>query len=359
MFSTPIGPKGSEHESVDGKENVENRDKRPRNPWHRFSEPKKAGALLVSRAKDGTFKTTDLSATSSSEFVRPVILDASPSTDPVTPKICRTRPLSAHTPKGTHVESHRSIDFTVADEHTPQKTTLFFFSPQRSPDAAEFYHRKRISKDESVPQKRYLGFDEEDDKKDSEKETLESEDIPPIKGGQSLTVKPCKRRRSSLPNQAQVMGETAREAYADFLAKNEGKYDEAVLTILQDFLENYSLEFLHCFAFKLCPRAMNPQTKENLGAGPKWINTLMMVLEALADYYARQPGVTTQIWPQFRMLPESDIIEEVAYQGSVSRGNKTVTFSQTVKALEGPCRENWPSSTDSYLAQKAVDLMLK
>lgn len=142
------------------------------------------------------------------------------------------------------------------------------------------------------------------------------------------------------------MGKSAKEEIMDFLKTRPAVNDETI-TILNTFVDKYAMEWLHACGYALSPADFEPQNRNNLGAGPKWINTFMMVLEEVAGYFVKKLSHQVTLTPKFKMLNGSDIIEEITYKVCIQQDNKIITLSNSVKALEKPSSANWPSSTDA------------
>ena len=155
------------------------------------------------------------------------------------------------------------------------------------------------------------------------------------------------------------MGKTAKEELLSHLEENKHNYEPQTFSLLSNLAQNFAIEWLHRLAFSLCPKGINPQCPPNLGAGPKWINTYMMVLEGLADRFNKKhPDIAAIANPVFTVLPGSDVVDEIQYEVTLKKGARQVVTSSSIKALELPSAKNWPSTTDLPQLNCVVENML-
>lgn len=194
-----------------------------------------------------------------------------------------------------------------------------------------------------------------------------------IKGGNTITV-PKKSRGTKKPRglakqQNQVMLRSAQDAILNYIEKNKHKYTASQLSFLRG-LASQPFEWLHCFAYCLCPSHFDPQVPENLGAAPEWINTYMMVLEQVAQYFAKLYPSAVNVTSTFIMLnppnavnsgnnkteefddnEEDDIIDRIkfevtiAFSGNV--GSKSATSLASASSLTSAA-SSCSSSSQSY-----------
>lgn len=280
-------------------------------------------------------------------------------------------PLQAKTPKGSSLRASRSMDITIADPNgNQQKSLLLFFSPERNEKDTKVHIQSNADKNKASSKKgkakddrkrrltellQNLSDDEDVVNKDAPASSLI---VPPspaslTKGGNPITLYYCQRKkRNTALKQSDVMGKTAQEELILHIVKNNNSYSAEKVELLKSLAKNFAIEWLHRLAYSLCPKGYEPQDKENLSASPKWINTYMMVLESLAEYFVKKyPNIETIVEPVFKVLPNSDIVEEISYKVELknSSGMK-ITMQNTVRALELPSARNWPSYTDSLQA---------
>lgn len=168
-----------------------------------------------------------------------------------------------------------------------------------------------------------------------------------IKGGEEVLLSAFKRARKGVSSQKTVMKRTAQEALFQAIQENKHKYDEQTLQLLVSLVNNFAIEWLHCLAFSLAPFEINPQESCNLGAGPKWINTNMTVLEKTAQYFKDHFQGAVTVTPTFNMLGDTDVIQDISYVVKIMKNGYEVEISDRIKALALPDRSNWPSATDT------------
>lgn len=151
---------------------------------------------------------------------------------------------------------------------------------------------------------------------------------------------------------------SARDEYEDFFIRNKDKFSPELQEIfkrafkanIRDHVQSqFRPEWLHRNGFSLVPLTMNPQTRDNLGAGAKWTNTDMMVLERLAKWMSlmfEDMGVV-KIKSLFEMLTHSEIAAKITYEVSIEcRG----FFTRFIQELY-PIQENPLFHKSSDLAQ--------
>jgi hypothetical protein len=345
-----------------------NRVKKPRkpdNPYGRFySGNSKVSCVLGTEAADGTisFSQDNLD----DPYYRP-IEKVVPSEDvSLTPRSKRVRPyLEAYTPYGTKMESHRKMNIEEVGESGERiAQTLFFLSPSRGSN------KYRIGDAEPLSPS---SFNSLLDEKNEALGSLDSLDSPysnvcEQKGGFELTVPEGKRDRRKMLSQKAVMGITAKENLVLAIADAERKnlFSPDILKVMQQIAAEKSAEFLHCYAVSLCPEAINPQERENLGVGASCVNTAMMVLEIVAKRMAKMENVTSKVISEFFMLPDTDVIKEIrqrmtfSKQDPVTGVSKTLIFSRALKALtsEEEQRGIWPSAADMAQTERVALRML-
>lgn len=375
-------------------------DKAPRNPFNRFHSAKKAAAVLASE-KDGeliyeqfpftpgelyrhvqfeplannnaTPQDTDTpmaeeegknsKETSSIHDLALQSLDINtlPSqTKPNVPSNNQGHFLSP-TPKiklpkswtpegGTLMTANRKIDITIKDENGEKVAkTLFFLSPERDrkKNRESLAHKPRGKTKEIKKRNRDLI---------DKGESPLPETNTTTKGGDAVLVTSvAKRQRADFPGQISVMNNvSANEAILIALEENKKKYSEETFNLLQTLAKNFALEWLHCLAFSLAPEEINPQIPTNLGCGPKWINTYMMVLEKVALHFSKLHPGAVSVTPTFKMLGAGHIIDELSYSVRIKNNNKEITLENSIKVLRLPTQSNWSSDTDNVFTKFAV-----
>jgi len=171
------------------------------------------------------------------------------------------------------------------------------------------------------------------------------------------------RKKSRKPDQNEVMGESARDAYEAFFndwtdeltPKMKEVFRRAFEAPLRDpkdaplkekFRSHFRPEWLHGEGHGLTPADQDPQRKDNLGAAGKWVNTEMMVLERIVKWFAlNRPAALESIKPRFEMLLDSELIKRVNFEVSIEEKDNIVKLLQDIN----PFKE-WP------VFRKATDL---
>ena len=199
--------------------------------------------------------------------------------------------------------------------------------------------------------------------------------------------------RKALPTQMKVMGNSANselkreverlenvvtpemmkqgvQQSLDALESNKKQFDDATFLFLKEFVQKYAMEWLHCYAVSLSPAEMNPQSPKNLACGPKWINSSMMIFEAIASYLAKHNrDLTINICPLFKMIAGTKIIKKVHYDIEVlmakpnkrndPKGVSNIKLSSRWNALALPSQSNWASSTDYTHLFRVLDAVMQ
>jgi hypothetical protein len=166
-----------------------------------------------------------------------------------------------------------------------------------------------------------------------------------FRGGSEVLLEPhtVPTRTIRSVSQKSVMHYTALQAfessYVEYGSLMTAEMDVAFRRIINAEYSNsasgkFYPEWHHAVGHSLAPSWMNPQQKGNLGGGPRWSNTTMMVLENLCRWYATQSEeVEVSITPTFFMLFASDLIEKIHYEASLSHKQRQIKFSQTIEPL--------------------------
>lgn len=165
----------------------------------------------------------------------------------------------------------------------------------------------------------------EQEKQDVLKELAE---IPLIvKCGDELTIEgdSVKHRNENPkrnPDQNTVMGESARDHFEN---THSMMHDVLSRELSNLMVQCYTAwlghkrrpEWLHGYGYGLTPLSQNPQTKDNLGAAPAWVNTMMMVLERVAKQFAMlndsDDKYQIKIHPLFIMFLDTEIIDRLLF----------------------------------------------
>jgi len=334
---------------------------KPRNPYGRFySGNSKVSCVLGTKAADGTISFSQDNP--DGPYYRP-IKTVVPSKDVLlTPRSKRAAPyLTAYTPHGTKMESHRKLNIEEIDKSGERiGQELYFLSPAKGPNK---YRAGDIEP---------LGLSVFNSLLDEENETLGSLDsldssysnVCGKKGGSELTVPEAKRDRRKMLSQKAVMGITAKEdlllAIAD--AEQGERFSPSELKVMKQIAAEKSAEFLHCYAVSLCPEAINPQERENFGVGASSVNTAMMVLEIVAKKMARTPNVTSKVITEFFTLRDTDVIKEIhqrmtfSKQDPITGTSRMLIFSRGLKALTSieEQRGIWPSAADTAQTERVA-----
>lgn len=174
-------------------------------------------------------------------------------------------------------------------------------------------------------------------------ETQPDEQI--IRGGHTIPLDShsIATRTARSVSQKAVMHYTALQAFQTFYIKHGHLLSEEMDGAFRRIIDaefrasasgKFYPEWLHAVGHSLAPSSMNPQEKLNLGGGPRWSNTAMMVLENLCRWYAMQSkDVDVAITPTFFMLFASDLIEKIHYEALLSHKGREIKFSHTIEPL--------------------------
>jgi len=253
--------------------------------------------------------------------------------------------LEAYTPGGTKMESHRKIEINRQDDVTGEESlhTLFFLSPSKPEGVA----RTRMAHKQPVARSLDL---------DGINNLYPDQSVEVYKkGGHWMPVSPASQNRHILPDQNKVMGTTAKQSIASALEKHSSKFSLLQQERLEQIVTTEkTAEFLHCYAFSLCPKSINPQTVKNLGAGSSEANTAMYVLEKTAKELSRTPNVKSQVNTEFSMVLDTEVIKEIEqkvsakYHDPKTGSARTFMFSRVLDPLIpiGLERNLLPSSAD-------------
>jgi hypothetical protein len=248
----------------------------------------------------------------------------------------------AMTPGGTVFIGRRSLDVHIeGPEFNNVDGKIVCFSPEPQTGCTYWGAAKKPESIFVLPQKK---IDQNEVIKDCEEAGVS------FKGGATLRIDPAsvpyrKEIKVRKPDQNTVMGQSAVNAYADFL---EGYSDvlrddvrklmsESVSAPLRDqFYSCKRTEWLHLYGFGLTPKDYSPQVEENLGAAPKWANTEMMVAEYIVQWIAQHvhknkiAGVEIDITPVFEMILNTEIVKHIDYKTKTSFNNRSIQTHQSI-----------------------------
>jgi hypothetical protein len=254
------------------------------------------------------------------------------------PKLDVATPLfKAETPGGTKMYAKRFIDIELSDKNKTIPLKLVCFSPTKT--------GKHIFSD--VKEKDVTWFRGNIDKKVAK----DLKEIKPAKKGKGeliLDPESVKKRtevKARMRSQNAVMSKghgphSAKNEYELFLNKMKSsltpklvkQFKRAINAPLNTSIEgNYRPEWLHAYGYQLTPLSQNPQVAGNLGAGPKWSNTEMLILERIAQWFAiNRPHAIEKINSEFEMLLNTDIIKKIVFELSIEENERSVKIKQNI-----------------------------
>lgn len=140
------------------------------------------------------------------------------------------------------------------------------------------------------------------------------------------------------PDQNTVMGRSAFEEAQSYLETYKSELHPERIQVLEankaakahwrggSRLSQGRFEWLHGKGFGLTLKSEDPQKKSNLAAAPKWLNSLMMVIERAAKWVAlhhQHAKVNGSFW--YKMVPGTEIMDS---------GNLTFVFEENGKKIE-------------------------
>lgn len=335
----------------------------PENPFWRMYKPEKAGHLLITETpenkENGLYFQQFENLEDPSRFRYLCIDEVKKQKDQYE--------ISARTPNGTKMQSKRCVKVSRCNGITGshEKSTLLLFSPVRTNNnpLSKVHVKKSLNTDEVELQnlKRKI----EKIHEETPQETIETPAKRLKRKSSGSIIVPAERRDRRLENakaNKTVMRKSAAQELLDLLSHIESHQEDMApekFALLKLLATSFKAEWLHCLAYSLTPDTMDPQVKENLGAAPKWINTLMMPLEMLASYFAAlYPGMVS-VKPEFTMVDDSNVIDEIKYEVTIQRDQELVTVSQSISALALPNRANWPSTTDSIQLKHVIECLME
>lgn len=248
----------------------------------------------------------------------------------------------AQTPDGkTTMYAKRFIEGKVGDKNGDESIQIACFSPSAQKGKEPFWGSIRetpVFRDDLSKAV----------KKDLEKELKEIKQV--TKGGDELVVDHASVPQRDLiktrtPDQNTIMGESARDAYENFFdtmvdelhPEMKQRLKRAFSADIKDHFSknNFRPEWLHAKGWSLMPMDQDPQTEKNLGAGPKWANTQMMVLERVIKWFAlNAPESLLTIKPKFDMLLDSEIIKHIDFKVKVKIKERFVELAKSIDPFQ-------------------------
>ncbi|MDX1901481.1 MAG: trypsin-like peptidase domain-containing protein [Gammaproteobacteria bacterium] len=245
----------------------------------------------------------------------------------------------ARTPSHTPMYATRYIDVELTEDKHTNSARIACFSPL-----------PKSSTDKGYPEPFWGGADS-----NATKDLLSHKH----KGGRELTIDPAsvkfRDENQKKRDQNKVMDDqSAKDAYEEFLdsfgKKLHADIKERLLRAIKApcyypqkrpisfkklMASNHRPEWLHAEGHGLTPLSIDPQRQDNLGAGPKWANTEMMILERIAKWFAlNSPETFVKIKPEFEMLLESNLIKKIHFEVTLEEKNRFVKLLQDINPFE-------------------------
>tara|TARA_R110002110_G_scaffold124505_2_gene301896 strand:- start:44110 stop:48060 length:3951 start_codon:yes stop_codon:yes gene_type:complete len=296
------------------------------------------GHALVTKSQDGRIIAQQFSAPGSS--------------DPTDPRVATLKDIEIFEDKygnrharaladdGTEMISKRSVDVKTTDQHGDDiQHELLFFSPK-----AMHIWRGDVFWGSNPMHKPALFRDDLPDRQKRELQKEMSEAKVDIRGGEIELVNADVVKREDAkrnPTQNKVMGQSAVDAYEAYYDMYKDELSSDMKTIIKKSIDarphvrnmgpkgQPRPEWLHALGFGLYPMSGNPQTADNLGAAPKWLNTKMMTTERALKWHAmHRPDAKLTLSCRYKMLPHSDIIDEGKITGTFVEADNQVILSQ-------------------------------
>ncbi|MDR3503854.1 MAG: trypsin-like peptidase domain-containing protein [Legionella sp.] len=247
----------------------------------------------------------------------------------------------AHTPQGTQMYAKRIHPGIVGDQGNENSIQIACFSPEPQVGKPPFWGSTRQTPLFRPDLSKTV-------RKDLDKEVKEIK--PVTKGGDTLMVEHASvpqrdQFKTRNPDQNTVMGESARDAYENFFnnmvdelhPEMKERLKRAFTADLKDafYKNSYRPEWLHAKGWSLMPMNTDPQTKDNLGAGPKWANTQMMILERIIKWFAlHAPESLLSIKPKFDMLLDSELIKHIDFKVKIQIKERFVELAQSIDPFQ-------------------------
>lgn len=104
-------------------------------------------------------------------------------------------------------------------------------------------------------------------------------------------------------------------------------------TLMEYVIASGDNEWTHALGHRLCPLSRNPQQRNNLVAGPAWLNSKMNVTEKFIVHHAKHgQNKKTRLKCILNTLPNSDVIDKGFIKAKVTQGKCKVTVQQDLDA---------------------------
>ncbi len=248
----------------------------------------------------------------------------------------------AQTPDGkTPMYSKRIYSGRKGDKNEEESFEIACFSPSPEEGKPPFWGSIRATPVFRDDLSKNVKKDLEKDLKEMKRESKGDEEL--LIDLASIPQRDLLKTRT--PNQNTVMGESARDSYENFFdTMVDELHPEMKQRLKRSFsadikghftINNHRPEWLHAKGWSLMPMSMNPQTKDNLGAAPKWANTQMMVLERIIKWFAlNAPESLLTIKPRFDMLLDSDLIQHIDFKVKVQIKENFVELLQSIDPFQ-------------------------
>lgn len=341
------------------------------NEHERFmSSSKKIGHALVYSAPDGVkakqFNPPIISNVEGAQF-RPL---KNLSIELKQFKSLSTPYMRAQTPNGTPMIGKRHIKCTTKDANTQeqQEYDLWRFSPTAS-------HLWKGDLFVGVGEDDPPLFNNQGTAGERSDRAVEFSEKPIVVKHKtwtvdSLSVVHREQNPTRKPDQKVVMGTSAHEAMNSFLDMYGDELHPQRKDILQKNKDaakefrgggpktQHRAEWLHLQGFSLTPIDQNPQTKDNLAAAPKWLNSQMLTDgERMAKWIAlHDPKTKIAGDCRFEMIQDTDILNKGELSFSFTKDNQTVTLQQPLRPWTR--FPNFPKPTDVMQTTLVVEKLL-
>ena len=299
------------------------------NTYGRFAKAscKRAFAILTQRdSGDWEVGYFNLANQANSELDRPLI-DCTITVDQRgIPDSIRARTPTSHT--SMHGNSDRSITFKLTRPSEKQTGIIFPTSPKKKGRSAQ--KMKILTKDDSS-------------------RDIKKSQVRVIGADVAYRSNSGKKRRCS---QKKVMGNLS----ARSTMRMHGNNNEKDLTPeAADFLKKTNkAEWLHLIAHSLTPRSQDPQQRSNLGAALARDNTKMMIMENVAKLLSQCNDVNAKIDAEFRLLPNTDIIDKIQYELKLKHKKSSLILKQKTNVFSD---YQHPVASDQMLLLVAISLL--
>lgn len=223
---------------------------------------------------------------------------------------------------GTEMIARRSLD--IKDSLSKDSQTLLLFSPKN-----QHGKDRPFANLEPIEAGNFTAPD---------KQKQQQSNISP----RSVEKRQTLKRK---PTQKKVMGQSAFQYMQHFYEQQQSTLSEAQKDYLSQRLLNHNApfaearknhyypEWMHAVAYSLSPIKSNPQTQDNISAGPQWANTAMMPIERMLKYFALHQHDTSQsVSTQFTHFADSNVVQSVDIQGTVSKNQRHIITQKKMQA---------------------------